>query len=290
MPVDLHAHTTASDGSLSPAELVRHAREVGLNAVGVTDHDTIAGWEEALVAGVAEGVEIVPGVELSTSYEGGRFHLLGYYIHTQSELIETLRQIQAARANRNDIIFGNLGRLGVPLDEAEVRAYAGRDGQLGRPHFAQAMVARGYVATTQEAFDRYLADGMPAYATKAVLTPQEAVEGIHGAGGVAIWAHPPRSQNVSLDDLEARLRELIGWGLDGLEVAYSQYTDDEAAWTTAMAERYNLLGTGGSDFHGRSKPTVLLGQTHTGGPLADGVLAQLKARRDQLREPRVVCR
>lgn len=284
MPVDLHAHTTASDGSLSPRELVSAAQAIGLIAVGVTDHDTIAGWDEATAAGATLGVEVVPGVELSTAYEGGRFHLLGYYIDPNSDLIQTLATIQAARAGRNGVILDNLRDLGVPLEESEVRAYAGPQGQLGRPHFAQAMIARGYVATTQEAFDRYLADGKPAYAPKAVLTPEQAIAGIHEAGGVAIWAHPPYRQKLSLNELEARLRDWARWGLDGLEVVYSQYTPEEAGWAATMQNRYGILGTGGSDFHGRSKPTVRLGVTNTGGPVPDEVLTQLKARRDSIRD------
>ena len=238
--VDLHSHTTASDGSYSPTELVAHASEKNLTAVGITDHDTIAGWDEAFVAGAEMGVEIVPGVELSTSYEGGRVHLLGYLFERDSQLSST-------------------------LEESEVRAFAGRDeGELGRPHFARAMVARGYVGSTQEAFDQYLADGSPGYAPKKVLSPQEAIGLIHGAGGVAIWAHPPMRKKVSYDELEERLRDWIGWGLDGLEIYYSQYTPEDAAWTLAMTEKYNLLGSGGSDFHGISKPDVHLGKTHLG--------------------------
>lgn len=280
MPVDLHAHTTASDGSLSPTELVTRAKEIGLSAIGVTDHDTIGGWDEALKAGAELGIEVVPGVEFSTSYEGGRFHLLGYYVNPQSDLMQTLARIQAARADRNVEIFANLRELGLPLDEDEVRAIAGPDAQLGRPHFARAMIARGYVATTQEAFDRYLADGKPAYATKAVLTPQDAIRGIHEAGGVAVWAHPPLNRNFSLDELTDKVGEWRDWGLDGLETFYSRYTLEEAEWSRAMCARFDLLESGGSDFHGASKPDIQVGVTHTGGPVPDVVLDAIKARRD----------
>ncbi len=283
MPVDLHAHTTASDGSLTPTELVALARERKLDAVGITDHDNIFGWDEAFAAGAEQGIEIVPGVELSTSYEGGRFHLLGYFIDPQSELNATLISIQRARANRNDVIFDNLRALGVPLEEDEVRAYAGAGGQLGRPHFARAMVARGYVSSTQEAFDLYLADGKPAYATKEVLTPQEAIKGIHQAGGIAIWAHPPLNRNFSLDELAEKVSERHAWGLDGLEIYYSTYTPEEAAWARAMCTTHDLLPGGGSDFHGASKPTIHLGITQTVGPVPDEILDGYKARRDQVR-------
>lgn len=280
--VDLHAHTTASDGSFSPAELVALALGKKLSAVGITDHDTIAGWDEAFVAGAELGIEIVPGVELSTSYEGGRFHLLGYYFERESQLAQTLEEIQRERGHRNSQIFANLEKLGVPLEEEEVRAFAGRvEGELGRPHFARAMVARGYVGSTQEAFDQYLADGSPGYASKKVLSPQEAIALIHEAGGVAIWAHPPHRKKFSYDELEERLRDWIGWGLDGLEIYYSEYTPEDAAWTLAMTEKYNLIGSGGSDFHGISKPHVYLAKTHTGEAVPDDVLSQLKARRER---------
>jgi predicted metal-dependent phosphoesterase TrpH len=285
MSIDLHAHTTASDGSLSPSELVSLAREIGLSALGITDHDTIGGWNEAFEAGARRGIEIVPGVELSVSYEGGRFHLLGYYIDPDSALIQTLGRIQAARADRNGEILDNLRALGLPLEEAFVRSFSGSpDGQLGRPHFAQAMVARGYVSSTQEAFDLYLADGKPAYATKAVLTPRDAIEGIRAAGGVSVWAHPPLNRHFSLDELGQKARQWRAWGLDGLETFYSKYTPRENAWARAVCSELDLIESGGSDFHGRSKPTVFLGQSFANQSVPDQVLQKLKARRDTVRE------
>jgi len=284
MGIDLHAHTTASDGSLSPRELVELAAKRGLSAVAVTDHDTIAGWDEAFAAGREFGVEVVPGIELSTSYPGGRFHLLGYYVAPDSELIAELSAIQEARRDRNALILGNLRRLGVPLEEAEVRAYASDGGQLGRPHFARAMVARGYVASVQEAFDRFLADDGPAYASKQVLTPEEAVRLIREAGGVSVWAHPPRAVSarhpVTLTQLKDVLeRDWLRYGLNGIEVWYSGYSPEEHAWAARLAREHGLLAAGGSDFHGASKPTVELGVTNTGGALADEVLDQLKGLR-----------
>lgn len=284
MSIDLHAHTTASDGSLSPCELVSKAREIGLSALGITDHDTIAGWSEAMEAGAQMGVEIAPGVELSVSYEGGRFHLLAYYIEPDSEIIQILTRIQAARANRNGEILDNLRSLGLPLEEAEVRSFSGSpDGQLGRPHFAQAMVARGYVSSTQEAFDLYLADGKPAYATKAVLTPQDAIKGIREAGGVSVWAHPPLNRKFSLDELAERAAQWRAWGLDGLETFYSKYSPEEAEWARRVCSELDLIESGGSDFHGRSKPTVFLGHSQMGAAVPDSVLQNLKARRDMVR-------
>jgi len=282
--IDLHAHTTASDGTFSPRQLVQLAHEIGLEAVGVTDHDTIAAWDEALQAGAELGMEIVPGVELSTSYSGGRFHLLGYYVDPQSELITVLDEIQTARRERNSQIFARLEELHIPLQEAEVRAIAGRDdGELGRPHFAQAMLKRGYVSSLQEAFDQYLADGAAAYIPKKVLSPQEAIAAIHAAGGVAIWAHPPLNRKLNLMQLEERLRDWVEWGLDGLEVYYFRYTPEEARWAEQMCQQYGIIGSGGSDFHGAAKPDVKLGITNTGKAVPNEVLDLIKTRRDAIR-------
>lgn len=281
MPVDLHAHTTASDGSFSPRELIALAREKGLSAVGITDHDTFGGWDEAFAAGEEYGVEVVPGIELSVANEVGKFHLLGYYVERESELGAVLKDIVGERDKRNRIILDNLAALGMPLEEREVLALASDEGVIGRPHFARAMMIRGYVESVQEAFDKYLADGASAHAPKKVLAPDLAVRLIHEAGGVAVWAHPTRPPSSRTEILspakgEEQLVHWRQWGLDGLEIYYSAYTPEEAVWTQQAAQQYGLLGTGGSDFHGVSKPTVHLGVVHTGGAVPDEVLVGLK--------------
>ena len=277
--IDLHAHTNASDGSLSPTELVQRASQHNLAAIGITDHDTIYGWTEAFEAGEKFGVEIVPGVELSTSYEGGRFHLLGYYVDAQSALVRVLERIQSARMGRNDEILHNLRELQMPLEESEVRALAGENAQIGRPHFAQAMIARGYVSSVQEAFDKYLADGKPAYATKNVLSPQEAVGLIREAGGVSVWAHPPLSRGFTLQQLEEKLHEWKSWGLDGIETFYGRYTPEEAAWAKSVQEKFGLLESGGSDWHGASKPDLEIGVVNGHGRVPYRVLEAIKNHR-----------
>ena len=287
MPIDLHAHTTASDGTLSPRELVAHAREIGLSAVAVSDHDTVGGWAEALEAGRELGVAVVPAIELSVSDAHGKFHLLGYFPGRTTldgtELGEAVAALQVERDERNTRIYAKLRELGAPVDPARVRALAGGGAQIGRPHIAQALQEKGYVTSIQDAFDRFLDANGPAYSGKSGLSPIEAVALIHGAGGVAVWAHPTRQPSERADILDfARGEELLHlwreWGLDGMEIYYGAYTPAEADWTRAMSERYGLLGTGGSDFHGATKPNVRLGQVNGGGAVPDAVLAGLRAR------------
>ncbi len=286
MPIDLHAHTTASDGTFSPRELVAHAQELGLSAIAVSDHDTIFGWEEALEAGRELGVRVVPAIELSVSDENGKFHLLGFFPHRSdlegTKLGEAVQELQRERDERNTRIYANLEQLGVPVSPQRVREIAGGGAQIGRPHIAKAIIELGQATSVQDAFDKYLDAKSPAYSSKAGLTPGEAVAHIHDAGGIAVWAHPTRqpSERAGILDFaegEALLPHWLGWGLDGLETYYGAYTPEEAAWTRAMSERFNLLGTGGSDFHGSTKPNVPLGQVNGGGGVPDEVLEKLLA-------------
>lgn len=275
--IDLHAHSTASDGTFSPAELVAHARAKGLSAVGITDHDSIGGWDEALEAGRQLGIEVVPGVEFSVEDENGRFHLLAYYPDRQSQLVQQLAELQRERAARNEKMYARLAEIGKPLDAARVREIAGPDAQIGRPHIAQAMLEAGHVASLQEAFDGYLASGGPAYLPKKVLSAQQVIEGVRAAGGLSIWAHPPFDRGErSWQEYEIIARRFVDLGLHGIETYYWTYTSDEAAHMRAWAERYGLLESGGSDFHGARKPNEL-GTTQL-GPIPDELLAVLKAR------------
>lgn len=283
--IDLHSHTTASDGTFSPTELISHAASLGLKAVALTDHDTFGGWAEALRAGEALGVEVVPGIELSVSGDGEKFHLLGYYFEPDSELGVELAELQRERANRNVRILGKLNEMNYPVTMERVREIAGPDAQIGRPHIAQALMELkdSPVSSIQNAFDTLLKDGGPAYSSRKSLHPADAVRLIHDAGGVAVWAHPTRapSERAALLDFasgETLLQKWITWGLDGLETHYGAYTPAEIEWTNAMAQKYDLLGTGGSDFHGKNKPTVHLGQVNGKQGVPDEVLDALKAR------------
>ena len=281
--IDLHAHTTASDGTFSPRELVSHAAELGLKAVGITDHDTFGGWDEALAASEEFGVEVVPGIELSVSGDGDKSHLLGYYFERDSQLGVELAELQRERASRNVRILAKLNEFGYPVTMERVREIAGPDAQIGRPHIAQALIEQGAVASIQDAFDTLLKDGGPAYSSRKSLHPADAVRLIHEAGGVAVWAHPTRapSERAALLDFahgETLMEKWVSWGLDGLETHYGAYTPEEIEWTNAMARQHNLIGTGGSDFHGKNKPTVFLGEVNGKQRVPDAVLDALKAR------------
>lgn len=276
--VDLHTHTTASDGGLSPAELVDLAREIGLKAVAVTDHDTTAGVEAALTAGREAGVEIISGLELSVNDRaGGMIHLLGYFIDHRDPLLEKLMAaIVESRLERNRKIVANLNRLGCGITLEEVLAISG-PGNAGRPHIAQALINKGYVKDLYEAMDRYLGKGQPAYEDRLKFTLEEAVGHIHELGGAAVLAHP-YSVTRDPDRLGAILERYAGYGLDGLEVFYPAHDSAFRQTLAAMAERLGLVATGGSDFHGKYKPDIRLGVGRGDLRIGYGVVEELKAR------------
>jgi predicted metal-dependent phosphoesterase TrpH len=257
--IDLHAHTTASDGALEPEGLVDLARETGLAAVAVTDHDTVDGAPRALAAGKESGTEVVPGVEISAEFNPGTMHMLGYFIDPEHPaLTGPLFELQDARQRRNPRIVESLNNMGFGLTMDEVEQAAG-GGQVGRPHFARVMVDKGYAADVQEVFDKYLAKGGPAYVEKFRLTPEECISMIRRAGGLPVLAHPftLRLEDGELADLVDRLKSE---GLEGLEVLYSEHTPEMADKYLNLARRLELLPTGGSDYHGPSKPDVSLGR------------------------------
>jgi hypothetical protein len=273
--IDLHAHTTASDGSLTPTELVDQAARMGLTALGVTDHDTLDGLAEAMEAARERGIELVPGIELSISVPVGRFHMLGYLIdHEDPTLSERLWRLKDNRARRNERMLDKMLQLGVPITREEVAAESG-GGQIGRPHMALVLFKKGIVSSTQEAFDRYLADGAAAHVPKDKITMQEGLDLIRGAGGIAVMAHP--IQRLLDDDaLMTELRRLRAMGLDGMECYYSQHTPERTQVYLEMARRAGLLVTGGSDFHGASKPDVYLGRVYQGQPVSAELLESMK--------------
>lgn len=276
--IDLHSHTTASDGSLTPTELVMLAREVGLAALGVSDHDTVGGLEEAEAAAAALGVELVPGIELSVDYPHGEFHLLGYYVDFRDTFfLGRVRYLQENRFNRNGVMLRKMQEMGFAVTMEEIAAESG-GGQIGRPHMARALVKKGYAASVQDAFDRYLADGKPLHVPKVKLSPAEAIELVHAARGAAVLAHPKYMEYPTERELAAELGRLKDAGLDGLECYYSQHTDAETQQYLRLAAELDLVVTAGSDFHGVSKPDVPLGVVHHGTGGDDALLASLKQR------------
>jgi len=280
--IDLHSHSTASDGSLPPAEVAKLAHKTGLRAWALTDHDNVAGLAEAAEAAKGLGVEFIPGVELSAEFpRPGSMHMLGYFVDYNDEKFrDTLEELKQHRRNRNPRIVTKLQELGMDITMEEVQAKAGGpDAQVGRPHFAAVLIEKGYATTTQEVFDKYLARGRPGYAEKRRLTPKESIDLIHAAGGLAVLAHP-----FSLERDEPQLRQLIAElteaGLDGLEVHYSKHDQEETRLYLDLAQEFDLAVTGGSDFHGGSKPDIQLGHGKDGNldlgyELVEGLKARL---------------
>jgi predicted metal-dependent phosphoesterase TrpH len=275
--IDLHSHTTASDGSCTPTELVELACRVGLTALGVSDHDTVDGLPEATEAAASRGLELVPGIELSVDYAHGEFHLLGYYIDFRREgFLARVRYLQENRFNRNGVMLRKMQEAGFAITMEEIEAESG-GGQIGRPHMARALMRKGYVASVQEAFDRYLADGKPLHVPKVKLAPAEAIELVHSTGGVAVLAHPKYMEHPSEAELRAELERLRACGLDGLECYYSQHTEAETAQYLRYADELGFVVTAGSDFHGVSKPDVPLGVVYRGTGGDTALLERLRA-------------
>ena len=277
---DLHCHTNASDGSLSPAELVQKAAEEGITTIAITDHDTVSGVREALAAGAKYGVRVIPGVEISIDFQPGTMHVCGYFIDIDNpELCRGLEFVQEARRNRNPQIIQKLNTLGLAITMEEVQAVAGPD-QVGRPHFAKVLLQKGYVENAKEAFTKYLAKGMPGYVDKRRLPRDEAIRMIQTAGGVAVMAHPIQ---LALENWEAYRQlflELKAAGLAGIEAFNSYQSEEENQKFYQLAQELDMIVTAGSDFHGETKPTVQLGEFGDVVPIEiEKLLAELQRER-----------
>jgi predicted metal-dependent phosphoesterase TrpH len=272
--IDLHTHTTASDGSFEPREVVGLAEKAGLHAVAITDHDTTDGVGEAQAAGERLPLEVVPGVELSVDHPRlGSLHILGYWVQPDHpDLAGRLEEIRGGRDSRNQKILKRLASLGCPLDPEEVRRIAGGE-VVGRPHLARAMIKHGYVQTAQEAFDRYLARGKPAYLERERMGPEEAIDRIRRAGGVAVWAHPGLI-GLGEPDLEREIVELAKAGLCGVEAHYPEHSPRTTELLLNLCDRHRLAPTGGTDFHGEAKPQIQLGSLPVPAELLEGLRAR----------------
>jgi predicted metal-dependent phosphoesterase TrpH len=257
--VDLHIHSTASDGSLSPAEIIKAAEEVPLRAIAITDHDTLEGSAEALQYIDSSAVEIIPGIEISADFDGGTMHLLGYLLRLDDvSLRQTLEVVQKSRTDRNLHIIRRLHNLEVDIHYDDVVQASG-GGQIGRPHIARVLVQKGVVQNIDEAFATFLRKGGPAYVERYRLSPAEAIQTILEAGGVPVLAHPSSLNLKTEGNLDRVVAGLKKVGLKGLEAYYPSHGPVRTALYERLAKRHGLLVTGGSDFHGTAKPEVHIG-------------------------------
>ena len=244
--VDLHMHSTASDGRLTPEDVVRKSAENGLTVIAITDHDTVDGIAPALVAAKAfPWLKVIPGIEISTDFPGGEVHVLGYFIdYTDPEFAARLERMRHSRRGRAQGMIAKLRDLGIHIEWQQVLEIAG-SGSIGRPHIAQAMLDKGYIASIKEAFTKYIGRGGPAYVEREKITPVEAVELILRTKGLPVLAHP-----LTISDPETMVVELKAAGLVGIEAYYNGYTADEISRLVNLADKYGLIASGGSDYHG----------------------------------------
>ncbi len=261
--IDLHVHSTASDGTLTPSEVVDRAASVGLSAFALTDHDTLHGVHSAKERAAwhkAQGhpVEVYPGVEISAAYKKRDIHILGLLVDESNEILErTLSASVENRNRRNDKIIEKFAELGITLTMEELQE--GAPGSvITRAHFARALLRRGLVSTIQEAFEKYVGDNGPCYVAREYMSPEQAISLIKKAGGVPVLAHP-LLYNLPHDELYALVDRLKKAGLKGIEVYYSNNRGQDEANVKALANHFNLVATGGSDFHGAMKPAIELG-------------------------------
>lgn len=247
--IDLHIHSDCSDGTLSPEALVARAHQLGIRALALTDHDTVAGNARAVEAGKERGLPVLPGIEISTQWQGLTFHLLGYGVtRTGGEVASTLEFLVESRRQRNPRMVEKLQQLGVEITLEEVRAEASGE-VVGRPHFARVLLAKGVVRSNQEAFDRFLGRGAAAYFDKVRLDPEAACLLVRDAGGVAVLAHPGLVERDRPGHLAPLLDHLTDLGLAGVEAYYSGHDPGQTLRYRSLARQRNLLVTGGSDFH-----------------------------------------
>jgi len=273
--VDLHTHSTASDGTYSPKELVRLAKKIGLNGLALTDHDTLSGLKEAFEEAKKLELPFLCGIEISVKYERqGHFHLLGYFLTPEiPEIEETLKKLQEARRKRNQKVVEKLQALGIDITYEELLRMG--KGEIGRPHIARLLFEKGVVKNIQEAFEKYLKKGAPAYVPKSLLSPEEAISLILKAKGVPVLAHPV-SLKLPEEELFSYIKQLKSSGLKGIEAYYTEHTKEFTEFLLDLAKELDLLITGGSDFHGENKPDIKLGVGFGNLKVPDECFTQLK--------------
>ena len=278
--IDLHSHSTFSDGSLTPEQLVREAERAQLSALALTDHDSIIGLERFMAACSKSIVRGVPGVEISVDCNpsDATMHILGYFIDpANAQLNEHINRLRDGRQHRNEEILKRLNAMGLMLNMNEISAFAGEN-NVGRLHFAQALMARGYVRNTHEAFDKYLAKGKSGYANRLRFKPIGGVEMIRQAGGIAVLAHP-FTLNLGKQALADCVGKLAQAGLQGIEIYYPQHSPKMVRQYLDLAKQFHLIATGGTDFHGTPMPDIKLGRGFGALNVPNAVLEQLDALR-----------
>jgi predicted metal-dependent phosphoesterase TrpH len=271
--VDLHIHTTASDGKFSPEEIIHKALDLGVTVIAICDHDTVDGIAPAMEAARAlPKIRLIPGVEVSTFAPGNEVHVLGYFIDFDDhELRAALDDLRNSRQERAKAIIAKLNGLGVHIDWQRVQEIAG-GGSIGRPHIAQAMLEKGYITSFKEAFDRYIGLGGPAYVERHKIAPLEAVALIIKANGLPVLAHP-----LTVNAPETMIAELTAAGLAGIEVHYNGYNKDERNRLARLAKKYNLVATGGSDYHGIDDSTeTMIGGANVPFEAVEGLIAKAR--------------
>lgn len=282
--IDLHTHTTASDGTCTPRELVSLAVRLGLRAIAVTDHDTVQGLPEACAAGQELGLEVIPGCELSVHVAQGSMHILGLWIPATPKRLHTeLHHLTTLRQQRNEAIIANLNAAGVPVTYAELTATA-TGGTIGRPHIAQLLIHKGVARDMTDAFTHWLRPGTKGYAPKAKLSPSQAISVLKDEGATVILAHPC-TLRLEGTALEKTVKDLKDLGLDGVETIYSMHTQAQTNAYAAMCKKLDLLESAGSDFHGANKPNIHLGRGKGGLRASYAILERMKAHRQLLGLP-----
>lgn len=274
--IDLHVHSSASDGSLAPEEVVELAKHTGLTAFALTDHDTVEGVERALVhAEKIKDIEVIPGTELSCYYNNREIHIVGLFInHKDETFLNELQKLERAREARNEKMVQNFVDAGIPITLEELK-HGNPNSVITRAHFARVLIEKGICKDKTEVFDKYLGIGCPFYLPKPKVTPEHVISLIRQAGGIAILAHP-YSYKLSKTELEHMLDDLIPAGLSGMECYYSTYDDGQMQELRNIAHAKKLLISGGSDFHGTVKPDISIGTGHGNLRIPDQLLTSIR--------------
>lgn len=283
MCVDLHIHSIYSDGTAYPSELIKIAVNSGLKAISLTDHDTVDGTDEIIDHGNKNNIQVVAGLEVSTTHNQYSLHILGYGIdHNHPELQEWLTRIQEGRISRNNQIITKLQQLGLTITNDELQILS-RTGQAGRPHIARLLMDKGIVNNIQDAFKLYLRKGAPAWASRFAYSAADAINMIHRAGGIAVLAHPGQIA-PEVNFLPLLIRQLVECGLDGLEIYYPGYSSTVQHNLRKLARKFNLIVTGGSDYHGANKPYAQMASEKNGFCPPDDILDHIYEKMNALQK------